>query len=229
MIHIGGPWQTNIGGQNYLQYSTEFIKAIDALIREIGLPYGQPMGMTCAPISVIKQAYPSPPVTFDEIHSWKKYVHTESGVSFEYPETCHVRLIGDSVHFSCNDIALYGLLDIQKLTLEETETITNPLIFKEGDGFIILWQRPIKSPDFSGWEYIISHFPEPIVTPSPGADLSKYFHITYIDKVNKLRLNFFTSFDYESLQLAKELGFDEVVSSRYSVFEYMARSLSYDK
>ena len=229
MIHIGGPWQTNIDGQNYLQYSTEFIKAIDALIREIGLPYGQPMGMTCGPMSVIKQAYPSPPVTFDEIQSWKKYVHTESGMSFEYPENCIVSEVGSSVHFWCDDMDLYGLLDIEKLTPEETEMIMNPPVFKEDDGFIILWQRPIESPDLSGWEYIISHFPEPIVTPSPGADLSKYFHITFIDKTKQIRFNFFTSFDYKSLQLAKELGFDEVVSSRYSVFEYMARSLSYEK
>ena len=168
-------------------------------------------------------------VTVAEITGWKKYIHTESGVSFEYPENCLVPLVGDTVHFRCNDIALYGLLDIQKLTPEEAETIMNPLVFKEGDGFIILWQRPIRSPDFLGWEYIVSHFPEPIVTPSADADLSKYFNITYIDKMKQMRFSFFTSFDYESLQLAKELGFDEVVSSRYSVFEYMASSLKYDK
>jgi hypothetical protein len=58
MIYIGGPWQTNIDGQNYLQYSVEFIKAMDTLIQEIGLPYGEPMGMYCHSRDVFGQAYP---------------------------------------------------------------------------------------------------------------------------------------------------------------------------
>src|SRR5690606_10324658 len=58
MIYIGGPWQANIDGQNYIQFSIEFIKAIDTLIQEIGLPYGQPMAMTCGPRDVFEQAYP---------------------------------------------------------------------------------------------------------------------------------------------------------------------------
>jgi hypothetical protein len=58
MIYIGGPWQINIDGQDYLQFSIEFIKAMDALIQEIGLPYGEPMAMTCGGGDVFAQAYP---------------------------------------------------------------------------------------------------------------------------------------------------------------------------
>jgi len=58
MIYIGGPWQVNIDGKNYLHFSIEFIKAIDTIIQEIGLPYGQPMAMTCGPRDVFEQAYP---------------------------------------------------------------------------------------------------------------------------------------------------------------------------
>ncbi|MFT3895528.1 MAG: hypothetical protein QM730_28235 [Anaerolineales bacterium] len=58
MIYIGGPWQTNIDGQNYVQYSIEFIKALDTLIREIGLSYGEPMAMTCSGQDVFELAYP---------------------------------------------------------------------------------------------------------------------------------------------------------------------------
>lgn len=58
MIYIGGPWQLNIDGKNYVQFSLEFIKAIDTLIQEIGLPYGQPMAMTCTARDVFEQAYP---------------------------------------------------------------------------------------------------------------------------------------------------------------------------
>jgi len=58
MIIIGGPWQTNIDGQDYLQFSIEFIAALDKVIREIGLPYGQPNAMFCAPESVLDKAFP---------------------------------------------------------------------------------------------------------------------------------------------------------------------------
>lgn len=58
MLYIGGPWQTTIDGQDYLQFSVEFIVALDALIQEIGLPYGQPAAMYCAPESVLDKAYP---------------------------------------------------------------------------------------------------------------------------------------------------------------------------
>lgn len=58
MIYIGGPWQTKIDGQDYVQYSIEFIKALDTLIQEIGLPYGEPMGMYCSGQDVFELAYP---------------------------------------------------------------------------------------------------------------------------------------------------------------------------
>jgi hypothetical protein len=58
MIYIGGPWQVNIDGQDYVQFSIEFVKAIDALIQELGLPYGEPMAMTCNISEVFEQAYP---------------------------------------------------------------------------------------------------------------------------------------------------------------------------
>lgn len=58
MVYIGGPWQINIDGQNYIQFSIEFINAIDTLIQEIGLPYGEPMAMTCGARDVFEQAYP---------------------------------------------------------------------------------------------------------------------------------------------------------------------------
>lgn len=58
MIFIGGPWQTNIAGQDYIQFSIGFIAALDSLIQEIGLPYGQPAAMSCASESVLDKAYP---------------------------------------------------------------------------------------------------------------------------------------------------------------------------
>jgi hypothetical protein len=58
MINIGGPWQTNIDGQNYMQYSIDFVKAVHNIIQEIGLTYGEPRGMFCHPVNVLDLAYP---------------------------------------------------------------------------------------------------------------------------------------------------------------------------
>jgi len=58
MIYMGGPWQTNIAGQDYVQYSGIFAEALDNLIQEIGLSYGQPMAMYCGLVNVFGQAYP---------------------------------------------------------------------------------------------------------------------------------------------------------------------------
>jgi len=60
MKYIGGMWQTNINGQDYLKFSIEFVAANDSVIQEIGLPYGQPMGIFCAPESVIDKAFTYP-------------------------------------------------------------------------------------------------------------------------------------------------------------------------
>ncbi len=58
MLYIGGPWQTQIDEQDYLQFSVDFIAALDSVIREIGLPYGQPAAMYCDLESVLDKAYP---------------------------------------------------------------------------------------------------------------------------------------------------------------------------
>jgi len=58
VLYVGGPWQTKIDEQNYLQFSVDFIAALDSVIQEIGLPYGQPAAMYCNPESVLDKAYP---------------------------------------------------------------------------------------------------------------------------------------------------------------------------
>jgi hypothetical protein len=196
-----------------------------------------PAATTTFPLETVSAKTPiASPTPFrfipaDQILAWKKYIHEESKISFEYPEACldlTKYSTADHVWIACDFMNFYGMFSIQKLASEEVETINNPPQFSKEERFVIVWQKPIQSPDFSGWEYIFTQFPEPVITPSPEADLSKYFNITFIDKTNKLRLNFYTGFDYESFQIASQNGFDEIVSSRYSVFEYMARSLRYD-
>jgi hypothetical protein len=59
MLTAGGPWQTVIEEQNYIQFSAEFLIALDKLIQRLGLEYGQPAGMYCnADTDVLDLVYP---------------------------------------------------------------------------------------------------------------------------------------------------------------------------
>lgn len=59
-MYAGGPWQTKIGQQNYVQYSPAFIKALAGIVEDLKLPWGQPLGMACGRREdVLKQAFPS--------------------------------------------------------------------------------------------------------------------------------------------------------------------------
>lgn len=53
----GGPWQTSIDGQDYVQYSPAFAKALLDLIQALELPLGQPAGMTCSGEEVFDKAF----------------------------------------------------------------------------------------------------------------------------------------------------------------------------
>jgi len=44
---LGGPWQTEIDGQKYISYSSQFVKAVFELLKALELEPGQPMGMYC--------------------------------------------------------------------------------------------------------------------------------------------------------------------------------------
>jgi hypothetical protein len=57
LVYIGGPWQTKIDGQNYVQYSSTFSLAIDEIWQELELIYGQPDAMFCSPEDVFSEAF----------------------------------------------------------------------------------------------------------------------------------------------------------------------------
>lgn len=44
---MGGPWQVEIDGQNYIQYSVDFGEALVDIIDTLELPLGRTMAMTC--------------------------------------------------------------------------------------------------------------------------------------------------------------------------------------
>ncbi|RMG15416.1 MAG: hypothetical protein D6728_00755 [Cyanobacteria bacterium J055] len=44
-LYAGGPWQTTIDGQNYVQFSPEFIQALANVVNTLELPWGEPAGM----------------------------------------------------------------------------------------------------------------------------------------------------------------------------------------
>jgi hypothetical protein len=47
VLSAGGPWQTKINGQRYLQVSAAFLKALFNLTDALKLPYGEPAAMGC--------------------------------------------------------------------------------------------------------------------------------------------------------------------------------------
>jgi hypothetical protein len=57
-LGFGGPWQTTIDGQLYLQYGYDFATALYELVEELNAPRGQPFALTCFPESVFDKAFP---------------------------------------------------------------------------------------------------------------------------------------------------------------------------
>jgi hypothetical protein len=63
-LYFGGPWQVQIGGQTYIQYSDAFARRLKHLIEELQLPIGEPEGMYCNGEGVFENAFnvtPLPP------------------------------------------------------------------------------------------------------------------------------------------------------------------------
>lgn len=56
-IGFGGPWQTKIDGQTYIQYSPAFAIKMSKLVEELELPLGKPMGMFCPGGVVFENAF----------------------------------------------------------------------------------------------------------------------------------------------------------------------------
>lgn len=58
-LRSGGPWQIEIDGQNYLQYSIDFIAALVDIIEGLDMPWGEPMAQYCSiDYSLFDQAFP---------------------------------------------------------------------------------------------------------------------------------------------------------------------------
>lgn len=59
-LYAGGPWQTTIDGQNYVQFSPAFIQALAHVVNTLELPWGEPAGMSCGGWeNVLDAAFPN--------------------------------------------------------------------------------------------------------------------------------------------------------------------------
>lgn len=58
----GGPFQTKIADQNYVLGSYRFNSAINKIVNELELPYGQPWAMYCNPYPVVEGLYTDLPI-----------------------------------------------------------------------------------------------------------------------------------------------------------------------
>ena len=56
-IGFGGPWETKIDGQTYIQYSPAFVMKISKLMEELELPLGEPFGMVCPGGLIFENAF----------------------------------------------------------------------------------------------------------------------------------------------------------------------------
>lgn len=58
-LYAGGPWQTEIDGQLYIQYSFAFIAGLWEIIEVLELPLGETMAMACFPFEgLFNEAFP---------------------------------------------------------------------------------------------------------------------------------------------------------------------------
>jgi hypothetical protein len=61
MLFSGGPWQTVIGGQAYMQYSKAFLRALIPVVEALDLPVGRSAGGCCGSASdLFEVAFPAP-------------------------------------------------------------------------------------------------------------------------------------------------------------------------
>ncbi len=59
-IGIGGPWQTEIDGQNYMQYSASIVNALNDLFEALNIKFGETAAMGCGSVNeLLDDAYPS--------------------------------------------------------------------------------------------------------------------------------------------------------------------------
>ena len=57
-LYAGGPCQTKIDNQNYVQFSFGFVEAISDLFEALGLPFGSPAAMYCEGETLFEKAFP---------------------------------------------------------------------------------------------------------------------------------------------------------------------------
>lgn len=59
-VGIGGPWQVEIDGRNYMQFSAAFANAVRELFKALDLPFGQTAAMGCGGAdNPLQAAFPS--------------------------------------------------------------------------------------------------------------------------------------------------------------------------
>ena len=57
-LGFGGPWQTKIDGQNYVQFSSGFVEVLSDLTDALNLPYGSPLAIYCPGDTLFEKTFP---------------------------------------------------------------------------------------------------------------------------------------------------------------------------
>ncbi len=166
------------------------------------------------------------------ISKWQKYIHSATGVSFDYPANWSARVENDPgsyrITFSDPDHP-FGFsveVSISWVSPENAQSMIGkpPSVPGEG-GYALVWNKPLSTP-LPGWEYIVGPYPEGVDTPAPGDYAAQYLNVLYVDQQRGCTIEFHADFDYESFMQARKEGFEESVSERFAYFEHMAGSVT---
>jgi hypothetical protein len=175
-------------------------------------PYPEPIPtQTLIPV-------PPPPVAT----SWLTYTHL-SGVSLQYPADWQVE--GDNpmelvvFHPSGASGGISRMvLRIYDRPLEE-RVVTDPYTWQPNEGgYEVQWAKPISTLEAEGLQFAWGRY-------SNADGWQATLMAIYYSEPNELDIRLSTELDYESLQLVESVGFDEVIATRFQVFEQMAQSI----
>jgi hypothetical protein len=171
----------------------------------------------------------NPPV----VTNWQRYIHAATGVSLDYPAGWEVEVESDPGGYLImfkpqKDISNFGVnLNISWISSEDAKKrIAKPPAVPGEGGYALEWNKAITTP-LPGWESIVGPYPEGVDTPSPDDYAGQYLGVAYFDQSREYVIEFIVvDFDYQSLMLAKQNGFESVVAERFAYFEHMARSVT---
>jgi hypothetical protein len=124
--------------------------------------------------------------------------------------------------FASQQVRYYGvMLEVYERPLSE-RAIADPYSWDEKSGVKIHWAKALVIREAEGLEFVSGVYGR---EPGQGWDGPVNLMAIYYSEANELDIRLSTTLDHESLQLVEGVGFDEVIATRFPVFEQMVQSI----